>query len=477
MKPYQKVCTILALILMFGGKYFPSVLGLNPVGMATVCIFIATVLLLITVSLSWPVLLMLFAFAFNGIYTFNGAMKDCFGNTIFWFVLFNSIAIGAIERTGLLKRIALNLISNPIAQKSPWLFLITFYTALLLCGSVMNTTAVTLLFFALMFEVLKALDIQKGNRTGINMLFVVMIMANISHAATPFGHTITMMSINNFAELGGFDFGQYTMWGYIVSVVGLVATLLMAKFCFKLDASALENFDASVLKKDLGVMKREEKIAAVLLAGIIIWWMLPTILQNINADLYKLFNSQLSYVAPVAVAIIIMSLIRVDGKPMMNLSADIKNAAWGAALPVAASMFLGTALSNADAGVVDAISTAATPLCANLSPFVFVAIICLLVLVMTNFTSCTLSITVGSIVAVALISGGAIGGVHTGALAVAMAMCAQAAYATPPASGPAAIYSGYGWTQPGEQLRNGFVYAFVWYAVAMVAYLVIAAVA
>ena len=135
-------------------------------------------------------------------------------------------------------------------------------------------------------------------------------------------------------------------------------------------------------------------------------------------------------------------------------------------------MFFGTALQNEEAGIIPVLSGAIAPVVSKLSPIVVVAVITLIIMLMSNFTSCTISVMLGCIVALTLIEGGAVTGINYNAFIVACTFAAQAAFATAPASGPAAILAGQGWIKPAHQLRTGLCFGFMWWLVAMVAYMV-----
>ena len=115
------------------------------------------------------------------------------GNSLLWFMMLNGVLISSIEKTGLYRRAALWIACRPITRKSPWLFLFALLLSCLLCGSLMNTTAVYLLFLALSTEVLQQLRVEKGHPFAGIFMIAVMAVSNISHAITPFGHSVTIM--------------------------------------------------------------------------------------------------------------------------------------------------------------------------------------------------------------------------------------------------------------------------------------------
>lgn len=247
--------------------------------------------------------------------------------------------------------------------------------------------------------------------------------------------------------------------------------VLLLRFVFRMDMKGLAGLDVAALTTQKQPLTKAERFCAVIYAGVILWWISPVFLEQIVPDFYAFMNgANLNLIAPLLVALAVLCIVLVDGKPVMDMAQAIKHAPWHAGMAVAVSLFLGTILQNGEAGIIEAVSTALAPICGRLHPFLFVAVITFVVMVMSNFTSCTLSLMVGGIVTITLMQGGAITGVHGGALSVALAFAAQAAFATAPASAPAAICAGEGRVTPAGQMRVGMTCAVLWWLAGLVGY-------
>lgn len=223
-------------------------------------------------------------------------------------------------------------------------------------------------------------------------------------------------------------------------------------------------------------MSKAEKIAAFMFVGIILYWLIPSFIQNSLPTVYSFMNSQLSFIAPFIIALILMCLIHIDGKPMMDVKQEFKNVPWGPMFMIAIAMFLGSVIQNKEAGLVDTLSAAAAPLFSGMSPVLFVGIISLLCIILTQFTSNTLCLMLAGSVALALMGGGAITGVHGGAMSLALGISASCGFATAPGSAPAAILAGQGWIDSKRQMKMGFISAFAFWIMSLVAYVAAAAI-
>lgn len=80
MKRYQWVITVFSILLMLFSRFLPPVMGLSSVGMSVLGIFVGTILLWLTVSVSWPCVLCIIALTMTDVYGYSDAMKASFGS-------------------------------------------------------------------------------------------------------------------------------------------------------------------------------------------------------------------------------------------------------------------------------------------------------------------------------------------------------------------------------------------------------------
>ena len=162
MKGWKYGVLAVSLFLMFGNCLLPNMWGLNRTGMATVCIFVGTMLLMILCNLIWPLFLSIMAFIVNGVYTLNQALSISLGHNLMWFTVFCCMVLYVLREVGILRRMAIWLISRPIAQKSPWLFLGSIFLATMLMGYIMDCTALIILYASLVGQIFDELGINYG---------------------------------------------------------------------------------------------------------------------------------------------------------------------------------------------------------------------------------------------------------------------------------------------------------------------------
>lgn len=449
----------ISVFLMFGNRLFPTAFGLNAAGVSILCIFLGAMILLLFVNLAWPLLLCLLAYPVCGVYTISEALNMTLGSSVFWLVLLSGMLVSVLDECGVIKRIAIYFLNLRFVKKSPWIFVGTLFLCTLLIGSIMDPTALIVVMTALTGEILNALGVKKGDRFGEMLMLGILVFVGLSFGTTPIAHAVPMVIMPMFANVASINFLQYSIPGYISHLLFFVIYMLTMKYIFKVDVSCVKNADLSELQNELGPMSKRAIISSIIYVGVILLWFLPNMLQGVFPGFYEFMNS-LGEVSPLIAGTAAMCIIRVEGKPVMDLVTQIKTGApWTACFPVATALILGGSLSNPEAGIIDMISTAATPTLSHVSPFVFVIIICCVATLVTNFTSNTVTATLLSTISVALIEGGAISGVNAGALCFCIGATTALAFTTPPGSAYATIVQTTGWLPMKKQISYGSFYA------------------
>ncbi|MBQ3291121.1 MAG: hypothetical protein IJH43_01940 [Mogibacterium sp.] len=461
MKKYQWVITIVSIFLMYGNKLIPPFPGLSSTGMSILCIFAGTMMMLLFVSLTWPVVLSVLSYAVCGVYALPTAISMSFGHHIFWFVAFSGMIMSSLNREGMLRRLAIWMISRPFARKSPWVFLTTYFFVIMLVGSIMDVTAATILFSGLTAEMLYSLDVKKGDRFGEIIMLGVHVICGLSYGITPICHSVPILAMSLFSDFTSTNFLHYCIVGYVCGTLILIAYILSFKFILKLDISILAGFDARSLEHDFKPLSKRDKSCAFVYGFIIVLWILPSLLQNLAPAVYTFFDS-LTSTMPMLLGVIIMCLWHVDGKPLMDFGKELNEGVpWVACFPMAAAMMIAVAMNNEEGGIPAWIAGGTTDLLSNVTPFMFVFFICIFCTVITNFASDTVALVLASSVATTLMAGGAldISGLYIPGLAIALGVVASCAYATPAGSTYGALISGQGWVSRKCQFIDGMLYA------------------
>lgn len=447
------IVVLLSLFLDFGNKMIPPALGLTPIGVSVLCIFVATILQMLFLDNIIATFLSVLAFTQCGVWEFGQTLTNYFGTNLFWFMVALFVVMVPIEESGLIRRIAIWFLTRDITKKNPWFFVIMLFITSFVIGSFINSSALIVIIISLTAEVLGTLGIVKGHRTGELLILGVLFVIGVSHAATPIGHPTTVAMMSLLGDLGSLDYLKEMIVGILFTAMFVAILVVLMKFVFKLDVSGLSGYDPEVLKKELGPFTKKEKVSAWLLALMVILWILPSILGAIAPDAAAWMN-RFNTSGPVIVIALLFTLFKDDeGKPIMVLNDALKKIPWQAAMVNAVASGLSTAFNHPDGNVKEFFGAVFGDAVSGLPDFVVILVLALLCTIMSGFASNIVSGTISSTIMYTLIRAGLVG-VNPVAFCCVMCICAPAGFATAPANAYSSVTVASGWTKPGSQLKK-----------------------
>lgn len=453
------ILSAVAVILMFFAKFFPPVLGLTDVGMQILGIFIGTLLLWLFVDTTWPSVLAMVALVLSPLYTYSQVMSGSWGNWIVAFLIFSNMVTYTLTQSGFLKRVAIWFITRPMAQKSPWLFLGLLFLAPLVIGAFMSPIPTFVVFVPIIEQIFVELGYTKGERFPKLITLGILAVSSISTATTPIAHTFPILAMSLYAKDTGstIDFLSYTAAGVASGIIMFLGILLLFRFVFKPDMSRLKNLDVNTLSKNQDKLSVQEKVSLAVFGVVVVLWMLPGVLKYIAPSVASFLDS-LGTPVPAMIGVILLSIIKVEGKPMLNFKeAASKGVPWNAIILVAATMILSSALTNADAGITTALISLISPLVQGMSATMFVLLVIMLTAILTNFISNTVAVTMLYSIALPIVFAAPEMGVNPAALASMIGAASCVAMATPPSTAHAALASGTGWLDTKVMLSHGML--------------------
>lgn len=459
----QIIMCIIGLICIFGFQFLPPIFGLSKLGMQILGIFVGTIILWLFVSVTWPSVVCIFALMLTPIFTYEEILQGSMGSWVTSFVMFSSMVTYCLGQTGFLRRCAVWFITRPIAKRNQWLFLGLFFLAPLVIGSFMSPVPTFIVFVPIAEQIFKELGYEPEERFPQMIMLSLLCFSSLSTITTPIAHTVPILGMSLYQKDTGMavDFVKYTVFGIVSAVIIFSLIILMLKYIFRPDTSKLRNLDTEELLKNAEPMSREEKLTLGVFAGVVFLWMIPGIIEPIFPEIAS-FISRLGTPTPAIIGVILLCMIQVKGNPLMNFGKAMKEGVpWGAVIMVAGTMILGSALTNEEAGITDAVVSAISPLIGGLSPLIFVLIVSLWTVMQTNFASNTVTVTLVYSVALPLVYSGTISGVDPAALTCVIGAGAAVAMATPPSTAHAAIAVGTGWLKTDIMLKYGIIMSLI----------------
>lgn len=431
--------------------------GLTPIGVSVLAIFAATIYLWITVGTGWPSLLCVLGMLLTGAKTPTEIWAASWGSWLIPFLVFCFMFSIALSETGFIKRVITWFITRKFVEKKPWAFITMLLVGIYIVGLFMDCTAESIFVLPLLIELYKMLGYDKHEKLP-KMLIIGAISATIlSTLATPIGHVIPMMYIGVALKDHGVAVSlmQYTACAFPACTATFIGMLLYFRFIVKPDVSKLENYNVDMAKKSLPEKTKKEKLVAIGYFASIFLWILPDFLK-LGGILLPLANwiSGLGYAVAPGIALCVLCMIKVEGKPIMNFADLFSKVSWSTIILVTSMNTLNAVIPAASTGIAKWLGNTMTPLVSGVHyGIIIVAIALIWDIVQTNFMSCFATAQMVYSAIIPIVIAFPVLGVSPAAITLAIGMACGYGALLPPASGPPSVLLSTDWCTPADSCK------------------------
>lgn len=403
--------TLIKTLLCFGiiGLFWilPPVAPITKVGMKTIGIFIGTVLLLTLVDTTWPAFLSFALLSISGSLSMNEVLAGSIGNWIITFVIASFVLTEALNSSGFTRRLTIGFMTRPFVSKSPWLFTISYLFIAWIVGLFMDSVAAVLFFLPFTDVILKGLGYTKEDNYSHMLTIGVVFAINIAGIGTPISHSLILLGMGILSESAGinvtmFDFIKY---GLPLSFILFILLFLVLRLLFKVDLSNFKNFNIKETLGDVEKMDLKEKTVVTIFFGTVFFWVFPGLLDLIfpQGNFLTQFFARFSITFWALLGMVLLSIIRINNKPIVCLKTTIENGFnWGIIFFIAIGVLLGTAMSHESVGLNEFIILHLTPILDKIPIPLVVLIIAFTSTALTNAASNVTTITIMTTVAISL---------------------------------------------------------------------------
>ena len=286
----RTILIVIALFCDFGFRFLPAPWGMSQDAFGVIGVFIGSLILWMTIAIDWPSVLAILALALIPNFGFSSAFTSAFGNETFVFLMFTFVCTYAISKTPIIKRIAIWFVSNKLAKKSGWLFVIMFFTAVTFVGMFMSPTVLFVVMIPILEQILELAKVEKGTNNKLGkMLYIGMAFCvSISSGMTPIAHVFPVLAMN--AAGLSVDYFSYMAFAVPIGVVSVILMLLIFRIFLRPDVSSLKGIDTNALKKDLPPISKREILTIAIFVLIIFLWIMPSICINSGILTYVLYG-------------------------------------------------------------------------------------------------------------------------------------------------------------------------------------------
>ena len=466
----QYVIIVISVLLMFLTAVIPPFPGLSQAGFQVLGILIAGLILWLFVGTGWPSFLVLMALMTVPGLGSKTVIQSSFGDDTAVFLMFCFMLAASLTKTGLARRISIWFITNKLSRRSPWWTMMMYFIAEFVLSLVLSSTSTFMIFLPIMTEILTELGYEKNKKVGVGAMMVLgtVIVGQIANSCTPISHAMSITGMTTYTSYTGGTIDFFTFCAVLtpLAIVCLVLWFIIAKYIWKPDISSFREINFDKLAASCGKMGKREKIAGVMYIIVLILWVVPGLARYVAPGWYDTL-SLINQNYPPLVALFILNLVCIEGKPVLPFQEAFKSINWNTFVFIATIMCLGSCLSNADVGLRDWLAEVCTPIAASVSPTAFMIFILAFGILLTNFISNAVGLAIVFAIAMPLCTSVYAEEINPMAIAILMTAAVQYAWATPPGTPNAVVAADSGWIDTNTMFKWGMLVALI-FAIAFI---------
>ncbi len=377
--------------MFFFGLIVPPFGTVTKMGVQIIGIFIGTIWFLSWFDMSWPALLSIPAVMFTGYTTTTEFITKMLGNTTVFQMIALMALCWAIRQSGAGKIIAGWFITRKFLQGRPVLFCCVFLWAFFF-ASIFLSYASFFLAWEILGNIFETTGYKRREKLPVLMTIGTFMVAWLGYCSLPIaGLQLAMVGSFNaiMANFGiQLDTATYILCGLIVGSIVSIVEGLSIKYIFHADVSRLANLDLDKMGIDKSTLHFNKQQITLLVSFVIgIGFSIVLSLLPAGSGL-KVWMNGLSLAGWFAFVLVALNLIKLDGKPVMNLGEALsKGVMWGPVLCTGAFVVIGQAITSKDSGITTAISKLLNPIFGDMNWFVFLFIVIAFTAIVTNLMS------------------------------------------------------------------------------------------
>ncbi len=436
---------LIGLAIMFVIRWLPMDLPeITPVGKQILGIFIGTLYLWTTVDPVWSSLLCIFMVGASDYGAMGAVLNTTFGNPTVVQVFFLMIIMNSLQVNRLSAYIGRFFLTRKVIIGRPWAFTAVLFIGSVLIAAFVGCFAPIFLFWPILYDIFQDIGMKPKETYPTIMVILIAVGAAIGFPVPPYMSN-GLALISNYSTITQNILGTSVVinnaqWLLVALIYGFVcaaAIILFAKYVLKPDVSKLKNLTLEQLNKNpLPPLTLRQKMVAVIIVCFLLSMLMPSMFPTLPGMAWLSANS----VGMAIFFMVVLSVLRAEGKPIFSIKENMDAFAWGTYLLVTSAILLGGVLTNESTGVIAFLNTMLAPVFKNMTPFVFSVVVLIVGCVLTNICN---SLVIGMILQPVIATYCLTAGVNSAPIAAIMSMFVLAcAIATPAASPFAAMLFG-----------------------------------
>lgn len=424
---------VIFFLLTFGIGFLPPV-GITPMGMNILGVFLGMLYGWTFIGFAWPSMICLVALGFTGYAEPGKIIGSAFSSPAVLFTMFVLAFTTYCDKSGINNVMAKWCLSRRVFAGHPWIFTASVLTGTLIIGFLVDGVPAAFLIAGILYSMFHDIDMKQGDDYPAYLLAGVYMAGVLSFACKPWAGQ-NLMGISALSDVSGGTAVINNITLIAIAMPVCIATLLLytliVRFIFRPDIARLSHLTPEYLDRISSQIRidNKQRVAATALVVFLLVMFLPNILPagSAAANFFGKFNM----VVAMVVILGVLSFLRVDGEPVFDFHDCASGINWNVIWMLAASIPVSSALSSDGAGLSRVLTDILSSFVGDGNILIFLAGFMIFINIMTQFTH---NVTIVLIAVPLIWNLGQSSGINPSGFTVLMLLAAGAAYATPAAS-------------------------------------------
>jgi sodium-dependent dicarboxylate transporter 2/3/5 len=434
--------------------------GLTVIGVRVIAILIPVLYLWLTTNTHWTCLLALALLVMTGAMTPNEVWAGSMGHFVVITVITYMILNVCLKETGVIDKIAMWFVTRPFVQGKPYAFMTMFFASNVIIGLFMDNLSLAIIYIGIAEVLCKHMGLKKGDQM-YTVIFTGVMWGNVLLSiCSPIAHAlpnILMGLLETQCNLT-ISYAQWLGFGVIYAAIIFVAMMIIIRI-WNPDTSAFQNYDVEKVKAESKPLGKDGKFSAFIFIVVIFFVLAPSILKTL--PFFSTLNAW-GVVVPALLGIVVLALVRFDGKAVLNVPAAMKQ------VPLPPVIFAGTVscfavpLSAKNTGITVWLGNVLRPSIGQLPTAAIVVVLIALAILMTNFLSNTVTQVLFFNIGAVLLAGS---NYSIAAFCLIIGIASGMATVTPSAAVPSPFFFGPGHVTMKTTLKPNLAFVIICFVV------------
>ena len=384
-KDKELLYLVIYLLIAFSGWFITPPEPITVAGMRLITVFFAAIFGWIVTSGVWVAVVTMILLPFTGMTTLTGMLGTGLGADIVLFTILLFAFVAFMEEIGVTNYVAAFMLTRKSLLGHPWRLMFVLFFVSWLLSTFCGNTAGMFITWAFIYKIVTILGYKPFEKVPNLLIFGVAVMGALSLSSVPWGKNSVVILAAYTASSGQIiNNAHYLLYSVPVCIFSILAFLLMCKVLFRMDVSRLKEFNPNVFSSEDLELTFVRKVTLIAFGLLIVWFIVPDLLPAGN--IIRVISAQMGLSLKMAVLIVFVSFLRVDGKPVFNFAKYAKQGVpWNVLMMILVILNFVGLVGNANAGISAWIAQTFTPMFAHIPPALFLFIVLALTVLLTNF--------------------------------------------------------------------------------------------